>query len=369
MISKGRELAEIAADQWGLVTAAQARRVGITAQNMSQMAKAGDLVRLAHGIYRLAGNPIDRHEDLRAAWLALDPSRTAADRITEQDVDIVSHRSAALVLEIGDLAADVMEFTAPQRRQTRRTDVRLHRGATHGDWALADGLPVATPLRIIADLAAAGIDRGHLATVVRDAMIKYDLPADAVAGVLARHARRYGGATGNGSGLLTVLLREAGVPRSTVDIAARGIPQTTMTDFLRATGHQTIDPNVLSTVMPKLDPNLLAAIMPRLDPNLLAAIMPKLDPNVLAAIMPKLDLEVWRAFQRDIARAVMPGVAQAIQDLSIAALQGRAPSQAPAALSADAQRQGAVDEDEQRAPAAIEAEASGDNDIRRGERG
>jgi hypothetical protein len=333
MISKGRELAEMATDQWGLVTAAQARRVGITAQNMSQMAKAGDLVRLTHGIYRLAGNPIDRHEDLRAAWLALDPSRTAADRIIEQDVDMASHRSAALVLELGDLAADVMEFTVPRRRQTRRTDVRLHRGATHGDWVLADGLPVATPLRIIADLAAAGIDRGHLATVVRDAMIKYDLPVDAVAGVLARYARRYGGATGNGSGLLTVLLREAGVPRSTVDVAARGIPRTTMAEILRATGRQAIDPNVLS------------------------------------AIMPKLDLEVWRTFQRDIARAVMPGVAQAIQDLSVAALRGRAPSQIPAALAADAKRQGVVDENEQRGPAAIEAEAGGDSDIRRGERG
>lgn len=333
MTSKAHEIAAIAADQWGLVTAAQARGVGITAQNMSQMAKAGDLVRLAHGIYRLAGNPIDRHEDLRAAWLALDPSRTAAGRIAEQEVDMVSHRSAALVLELGDLEADVMEFTVPQRRQTRRTEVRLHRGATHGDWALADGLPVATPLRIIADLATAGIDRGHLATVVRDAMIKYDLSTDAVAGVLARFARRYGGATGNGSGLLTVLLREAGVPRSTIDVAARGIPQTTMAEILRAVGQQAIDPNILSAIMPKLDP------------------------------------EVWRAFQREIARAVMPGIAQTIQDLSVAALQGRAPSQAPAELAADTNRQGAIDENEQRGPAAIEAEASRDDAIRRGERG
>lgn len=300
MVMKERELAEISADQWGLVTAAQARMAGITAQNMSQMAKAGDLVRLAHGIYRLAGNPIDRHEDLRAAWLALDPSRTAADRITEQDVDMVSHRSAALVLELGDLAADVMEFTVPQRRQTRRTDVRLHRGATQGDWALTDGLPVATPLRIIADLAAAGIDRGHLATVVRDAILKYDIPTDAVAGVLARYARRYGGTTGNGSGLLTVLLREAGVPRSTAEVAARGIPQTTMAETVRA---------------------------------------------------------------------AMPGVPRAMQDLFVAALQGRAPSQTAAALSADTKRQGTADEDEQRGPATIEAEASEDNDIRRGERG
>jgi hypothetical protein len=76
---------------------------------------------------------------------------------------------------------------------------------------------------MIDDLAAAGIDRGHLANVVRDVMIKYDLPTNAVAGILARYARRYGGATGNGSGLLTVLLREAGVPRSTMDCDSNAI--------------------------------------------------------------------------------------------------------------------------------------------------
>ena len=234
--------------------------VGVTAQNVAQMAKAGDLVRLAHGIYRLAGNPTDRHEDLRAAWLALDPSRRAVERITDQDVDMVSHRSAVLVLEIGDLDADVMEFTVPQRRQTRRTDVRLHRGATHGDWALVAGLPVATPQRTIADLVAEGIDRGHLATLVRDAMIRYELAAEDVAVVLARYARRYGGATGDGQGLLTLLLREAGVPRSALDVAARGIPQATAEAILRAAAPSGIDPRILGAIMPKLDPELLRAI-------------------------------------------------------------------------------------------------------------
>jgi hypothetical protein len=65
---------------------------------------------------------------------------------------VVSHRSAAVVLELGDIYADVHEFCSPARRQTRRPDVRLHRGAVRAeDWALVDGLPVTTPLRTITD--------------------------------------------------------------------------------------------------------------------------------------------------------------------------------------------------------------------------
>lgn len=40
---------------------------------------------------------------------------------------VVSHRSAAALYRLGDLPADVHEFTLPARRQTRRVDVRPHR--------------------------------------------------------------------------------------------------------------------------------------------------------------------------------------------------------------------------------------------------
>jgi hypothetical protein len=59
---------------------------------MASMATAGDLVRLSHGVHRLAGSPIDKQEELRAVWLALDPTRTAGEPIAELDVDVVSHR-------------------------------------------------------------------------------------------------------------------------------------------------------------------------------------------------------------------------------------------------------------------------------------
>ncbi len=105
----------------------------------------------------------------------------------------MSFRSAARVRGLGHMAADVMEFTIPRRRQTRRTDVRLHRGTvTADDWSLVDGLPVNTASRVVDDLAGERIDRGHLAGLVRDALSREQISTAILERVLSRHARGYG---------------------------------------------------------------------------------------------------------------------------------------------------------------------------------
>src|SRR5690606_34660884 len=126
--TKLSEIAAIAAGQWGMISTAQATAVGADARTLARLANAGELERLTHGVYRLAGSPPGPHDELRAAWIAMDPGRTVADRIASGPVEVVSHRSAAVVHELGDLDADVLEFTASRRRQTRRPDVRIHRG-------------------------------------------------------------------------------------------------------------------------------------------------------------------------------------------------------------------------------------------------
>ncbi|MCL1890705.1 MAG: type IV toxin-antitoxin system AbiEi family antitoxin domain-containing protein [Coriobacteriia bacterium] len=45
---------EVAADNYGLITAAQAKELGISDKEMSALAKRGRLVRRGHGVYRLA---------------------------------------------------------------------------------------------------------------------------------------------------------------------------------------------------------------------------------------------------------------------------------------------------------------------------
>ena len=216
------EIALIAADQWGMVSTAQATIAGVDSRTLAGMAARGDLERLTHGIYRLPGTPPNPHDNLRAAWIALNPRLTAAQRITAGPTEVVSHRSAAVIHDIGDLDADILEFTTSVRRQTRRDDVRIHRGVLNGrDWTLANGLPVTTPLRTIQDLAHDHADQGHLASVVRDALIQHGLPVDQVDTVLEPYARSYGITINRDDRLLDILLSEAGIPQTTVDIVTR----------------------------------------------------------------------------------------------------------------------------------------------------
>jgi predicted transcriptional regulator of viral defense system len=220
------ELADIAAEQWGLITTAQAEAAGSSRKAVGRLARAGTLERLAQGVYRLAGTPADPRDDLRAAWLALDPGRVAGTRLRDDVPEVVSHRSAAVLYELGDLDADRHEFTVAGRRQTRRPDIRFHKaGLSAADWGIVDGLPCTTVVRTITDLAADRTDGGHLAGVVRDALTVKHVDVDQLARALTPYAARYGVADGDGEALLTRFLEEAGVPeatRRTIELTTSG---------------------------------------------------------------------------------------------------------------------------------------------------
>lgn len=208
----GPEFADIAAEQWGLITTAQARTVGGTPQEMAKLSDRAILERLTHGVYRLIGVAPDPLDEVRAAWLATDPGRRASERLGDSDPVVVSHRSAASIYGLGDLEADRIEFTSNDRRRSRRADVQFHRlSVHHGEWRVVDGLPVTSVTRTIKDLAAAHIDGGHLASVVRDALTEHGVDADQLAQVLAPYAHRYGAPMGNGEAVMRRFLREAGI--------------------------------------------------------------------------------------------------------------------------------------------------------------
>ncbi|WP_083933291.1 type IV toxin-antitoxin system AbiEi family antitoxin domain-containing protein [Kribbella catacumbae] len=208
-------LAELAAEQWGLLTAAQAAEHGVSNQSLAHLHHAGALERLAHGVYRLTGAPGDELDELRGAWLGLAPRLTASDRLRHPD-DVVSYRSAARVHGLGDLEADRHEFTVDRRRTSRRTDIRFHRGhLAERDWRPVNGLPTTTIPKTIADLASVNTDGGHLAGVVRDAITAQGIDADVITEVLRPHAHRYGVKLGDGTGLVARFLEEAGIPKAT----------------------------------------------------------------------------------------------------------------------------------------------------------
>ncbi|MDH6283947.1 type IV toxin-antitoxin system AbiEi family antitoxin domain-containing protein [Prescottella agglutinans] len=200
--------AELATTQWGLFTTAQARAAGMHPKHIADLIDAGAVHRVRHGVHRINGAPWHPHEDLRAAWLALDPALSIGGRLAHQPITCaVSHRSAARLLQLGDIDADLLEFTIPRRRQSRLPDQRFHTGTlAAGDTELVDGLPVTTAARTIDDLAASLLDGGHLAGIIRGALATGRLTEEDAAQILDRHSRRYGHPRHNGRRLLEHLL-------------------------------------------------------------------------------------------------------------------------------------------------------------------
>lgn len=85
---------------------------------------------------------------------------------------MVSHRSAAAALDLGDLLADVHEFYSSVRRRLRRRDVRIRVRADRpaGVWRVVQGLPVTTAARVVSDLLVEREDESAVARIVQDAL-------------------------------------------------------------------------------------------------------------------------------------------------------------------------------------------------------
>lgn len=217
------DLAGLASEQWGLVTTAQAGGVGASTQTMARWANEGALTRLSHGVYKVAGSSYDPRDELRAAWLALDPGRLAAERLVSEPIDaVVSHSSAARVHRLGDMSADRHQFIVQGRKQTRRADVQIRRrsgGIDPNSWRVVDGLPTTTVLTTIVDLATDHVDGGHLAGVVRDAIATSAVDLRELSTALRPFAHQYGGRLGDGDALIERFLDEAGIPQSMLDAA------------------------------------------------------------------------------------------------------------------------------------------------------
>ena len=201
----------LAEEQWGLVTKQQVEATGVAWSTLARQVRTGSLERVAHGVYRIRGTAEPEHLELRAAWLQLSPATPAWERTPEQGV--VSHRSAAALYGIGHLPADIHEFTLATRKQTRRADVRLHRGhLPENGWITLHGLPVTRPFQIAADLLAEREDPGAVGQLIADALRPvYDYPGS-VARAIAPYAAAHGLRRGDGIGLLRWLLDITGDP-------------------------------------------------------------------------------------------------------------------------------------------------------------
>lgn len=203
---------DVAEGQWGLVTSAQARTSGVSRVQLARLVDDGVLIRLAHGVYVLRAAVSTEHLELRAAWLGLDPERMAADRLRNRtDGAVVSHASAARLHQLGNLDADRHEFTLADRKQSRRSDVRLHRGTLPiEDVGVVAGLPVTRPERVVVDLLSDRHDGEHVAGVLAKAVASRSIDLERLTQRLGPFAPRFGFPAGEGEQVLDHLLELGG---------------------------------------------------------------------------------------------------------------------------------------------------------------
>ncbi len=173
-------ITELAVDQWGLFTSAQAKTRGATGNDLARL-RADLIVRqVRFGVYALAGAPASPLETVRAEWLATDPGRTLSERSADGNPVVLCDETAAAIYGIGDFTATHIQFNSAHRLQTRQDWVRVSKRAlVRDEWRLVDGLPVTTPRRTLEDLAASGRwDADHLAAAISDAVASNLLPRE-----------------------------------------------------------------------------------------------------------------------------------------------------------------------------------------------
>jgi predicted transcriptional regulator of viral defense system len=175
-----RALAELALRQWGVVSLAQLRALGLGARAVQLRAQSGRLRRLHRGVYAIGGSALPREGRHLAAVLACGPGA------------VLSHVSAAAHWELLTYDAPRPEVTAPASR-TSIPGIRLHR--THSldarDTTTHRGIPITTIAKTLLDVAAQA-PTSHLEHAIGQALRNQIYDHNAILDVLERHRGRRG---------------------------------------------------------------------------------------------------------------------------------------------------------------------------------
>lgn len=190
--------AAIASRQFGLISLAQTREVGLDRAFVHRRATAGRWERIVPEVYRLAGVPSSWQQLLMAAVLWVPRSA-------------VSHRAAAALWELDGFPRGAIELSTASNRKSTVSWITLHRTSRldRSDVTSLGSLSVTTPTRTIVDLCGVA-SWEEVEPALDDALRRglTSLPR------LRWAAGRLGGKGRSGARLLAALLAERG-PGST----------------------------------------------------------------------------------------------------------------------------------------------------------
>jgi very-short-patch-repair endonuclease len=146
---KDRLIAEIAAQQYGVVSRPQLVQAGIGAGAIHTRVVAGRLHRIHRGVYAVGHPVLAPFAREMAALLACGPGAA------------ISHRTAARLWKLLDEDGDDIELTVAGRKTKTRAGLKVHssRSLREADVRLLSALWVTVPVRTLVDLADVASDR------------------------------------------------------------------------------------------------------------------------------------------------------------------------------------------------------------------
>jgi predicted transcriptional regulator of viral defense system len=147
-------LYEIAEDNYGFVTVADAEDAGVRPQRLAELARRKTAVeRCGYGLYRLTRFPHDELETYRLATLWPYPEQ-----------GVLSHDTALMLYGLGDVNPAKIHITVPQGFRIRRRKVPgiyaiHHEHLAPGQVTRFEGIPIVTAATAIAQAATDGLRR------------------------------------------------------------------------------------------------------------------------------------------------------------------------------------------------------------------
>ena len=169
----------LAQAQWGVVSMAQLRELGLSASAVARRVRNGQLVPLHRGVYAVGHTRLRVEGYWLAAVLACGPTA------------FLSHRAALAHHGLAPIPASLIDVTAPRSRRPRG-GIHLHRplALDARDTTTQQAIPTTTVARTILDTATGRDLERILARAERNQL--YD--GRALSDVVARHPRHPGAA-------------------------------------------------------------------------------------------------------------------------------------------------------------------------------
>jgi len=190
--SRFGELLELAEQNDGLVTANEARAIGIVDSVLARLTQRGKLERVARGVYRIPYYPTDRLSQYREAVLWARASH-GPENIA------LSHETALAIYGISDVNPSRVHVMVPKGARLRRKKpkwITVHRGQLLStEVTTHEGLPVTTVSKSVLDVLKETGRSGLARQAIKDARKEGYINA-AEAKKLSLQLRKYALASG-----------------------------------------------------------------------------------------------------------------------------------------------------------------------------